>query len=173
MSTITHIASLSDLSLILGKNKDKVTVIDFHASWCGPCHAIAPKYEALSKQYTNVVFTKCDVDAAQPVAKKYGVAAMPSFVFIKDGEQVDLVRGADPAKLESAVKRYASGDAGGTPSSFSGKGNSLGGGSSGAAATPVGPKPVGWLKTVKELDPQVMILGALVAVYLGIFVFMR
>ena len=43
---------------------------------CGPCHAIAPVYEALSKQYTNVNFLKCDVDAARDVAQEYGISAM-------------------------------------------------------------------------------------------------
>lgn len=43
---------------------------------CGPCHAIAPVYEALAKQYTSVNFFKCDVDDAQDVAQKYAVSAM-------------------------------------------------------------------------------------------------
>ena len=70
-------------------------VVDFHATWsvflkmsdqmctgnehlcrCGPCHAIAPAYEALSKQYLSVNFLKCDVDAAQDVARRYAVSAM-------------------------------------------------------------------------------------------------
>ncbi|KAF8975383.1 thioredoxin-like protein, partial [Cyathus striatus] len=51
-------------------------VIDFHATWCGPCHAIAPTFEALSKQHKNVNFLKCDVDAARDVASLYSVSAM-------------------------------------------------------------------------------------------------
>ena len=43
---------------------------------CGPCHAIAPTFEALSRQYNNVNFLKCDVDAARDVAGKYGISAM-------------------------------------------------------------------------------------------------
>jgi thiol-disulfide isomerase/thioredoxin len=43
---------------------------------CGPCHAIAPVFEALSKQYANVNFLKCDVDAARDVAGRYTVSAM-------------------------------------------------------------------------------------------------
>jgi len=45
-------------------------------SRCGPCHAIAPTFESLSKKYTAVNFLKCDVDAAQEVAKRYSVSAM-------------------------------------------------------------------------------------------------
>ena len=43
---------------------------------CGPCHAIAPKFESLAKEYKNVNFLKCDVDAAQDVAQEYKVSAM-------------------------------------------------------------------------------------------------
>ena len=48
-----------------------------HANYrCGPCHAIAPAFEALSKRYANVNFLKCDVDAARDVAGRYTVSAM-------------------------------------------------------------------------------------------------
>lgn len=46
---------------------------------CGPCHAIAPAYESLSKQYPNVNFLKCDVDVATDVASRYSISAMQVF----------------------------------------------------------------------------------------------
>src|SRR5258708_18341533 len=70
-------------------------------------HQIAPKYEDLSRQYTNVNFVKCDVDEAQEVARKYSITAMPSFVFIKNNQKEDLVRGADPNKLENTIKKHS------------------------------------------------------------------
>src|SRR5260370_15154867 len=91
-------------------------------------HQIAPKYEALSRQYTNVNFVKCDVDEAQEVAQKYSITAMPSFVFIKNGQKVDLVRGADQRGLENAIKKHSEGTLGSTVA-FSGKGQTLGGSS--------------------------------------------
>jgi thioredoxin 1 len=102
---------------------------------CQNSHAIAPKYESFSKTYTNVVFTKSDVDKAPDVAQKYSISAMPSFVFIKNGSKVDLVRGADPSGLEAAIKRH-SGEAGAP--SFSGKGQTLGGGTAAGAAPGAG-----------------------------------
>ena len=88
-------------------------------------HAIAPRYKAFSQKYTNVTFAECDVDKAQEVAAKYSISAMPTFIFLKKGVKVDMVRGADPNALEAAIKRH-SGDGTGA-GSFSGKGQTLGG----------------------------------------------
>lgn len=97
-------------------------------SRCGPCHAIAPTFEALSKRYKNVNFLKCDVDSAKDVASRYAVAAMwltisvyaflgftadyhstrPTFIFLKGGVKVDQVKGANKAWVYTlALQRYA------------------------------------------------------------------
>ncbi|KAI3622364.1 hypothetical protein WG66_015728 [Moniliophthora roreri] len=158
--SITHITSLDQLKGILGKSNDKLSVIDFHATWCGPCHAIAPIFESLAKQYTNVNFLKCDVDAAKDVAGEYRVSAMPTFIFLKGSSKVDQVRGADKAALGDALRRHSSGSG-----SFSGKGHTLGGGSTPAA--PVAAAGGGDLTTkFNNLDPQVRVLIYLLGAYL-------
>src|SRR5258707_15792768 len=103
-------------------------------------HQIAPKYEALSRQFTNVDFVKCDVDEAQEVARKYNITAMPSFVFIKNNQKVDLVRGADPMKLENTIKKRSDGTLG-SSAAFGGKGQTLGR-SSGSSVPKQTPAPV-------------------------------
>ncbi|KAI6044264.1 thioredoxin-like protein [Pisolithus marmoratus] len=122
--TITDLTSLSQLNTILSASNEKLTVIDFHATWCacGPCHAIAPTFEALAKQYPNANFLKCDVDATKDVASAYGVAAMPTFVFLKAGKQVHTIKGADRHGLQNALKQFAD--------KFPGQGRTLGGSSS-------------------------------------------
>ncbi|KAI0321355.1 thioredoxin-like protein, partial [Amylostereum chailletii] len=153
--SITHVTSNAHLDSILAKAKDKVSVIDFHASWCGPCHAIAPTFEALSRQYPNVNFIKCDVDAAQDVAGKYSVTAMPTFIFLKGTSKVDQVRGANKAGLEEALRKHAGSSSQSKQSAFSGSGHTLGG--SKASGSPTAP--------FSDVSPQVMTLLLLVGAY--------
>lgn len=71
--------------------------IDFHATWCGPCIAIAPKFESLAKDYSSTsTFVKVDVDKASDISRAYQVRAMPTFVFIRNERKVGEVKGADP-----------------------------------------------------------------------------
>ncbi|KIJ66249.1 hypothetical protein HYDPIDRAFT_109243 [Hydnomerulius pinastri MD-312] len=165
--SITHLKSVSELNGILSKSSDKLSVIDFHATWCGPCHAIAPTFEALAKQYPGVNFLKCDVDAARDVAAQYKVSAMPTFIFLKGSSQVHMIRGADRMGLQNALKQFAS-SASSSAGAFSGKGQTLGGSSS---STP-SPRDVSnsassaW----SNMNPQVKVLLGLLAVYVFFWV---
>lgn len=81
-------------------------ILDFHATWCGPCHAIAPIYASLAKQYAtpSFGFAKVDVDQQQAIAREYGVTAMPTFVVLREGKVVETVRGANAKGLKEAVE---------------------------------------------------------------------
>ncbi|KAK2466932.1 hypothetical protein APHAL10511_001190 [Amanita phalloides] len=151
--SITHLTSTSQLDDILSKSKDKLSVIDFHATWCGPCHAIAPVYEALAKEYTNVNFLKCDVDVARDVASRYSISAMPTFIFLKGSSKVDQVRGANKSALESTLRRHASGTGSGA---FGGQGQTLGSNS----GPQQGDRPF------ENLSPQVKLLLGLFGAYI-------
>lgn len=81
------------------------TVIDFYATWCGPCRAVAPKVGELSEKYENVRFIQIDVDKMRAVASQFNVTAMPTFVFLKDGQEFgSRVRGADLRALEAGIQ---------------------------------------------------------------------
>ncbi|KAK6345895.1 Cytoplasmic thioredoxin isoenzyme 2 [Orbilia blumenaviensis] len=82
---------------------DKVTVVDFHATWCGPCKQIAPFVDKLSKEFENANFVKVDVDEVSDVAAECGVRAMPTFMIFRNEEKVAEVVGANPAALKAAV----------------------------------------------------------------------
>eukprot|EP00816_Leptocylindrus_hargravesii_P001883 CAMPEP_0196813072 /NCGR_PEP_ID=MMETSP1362-20130617/33471_1 /TAXON_ID=163516 /ORGANISM="Leptocylindrus danicus, Strain CCMP1856" /LENGTH=169 /DNA_ID=CAMNT_0042189089 /DNA_START=39 /DNA_END=548 /DNA_ORIENTATION=+ len=85
----------------------KLIVIDFTATWCGPCQMIAPVFKEMSEKMENVVFLKVDVDKNAEAAAQYGVSAMPTFVFVKKGEIVDRLMGANAAKLMEMVEEMA------------------------------------------------------------------
>jgi len=85
----------------------KIVVVDFTATWCGPCRLMAPIFLELSKKYENLIFLKVDVDEVQDVTSKWEVRAMPTFIFIKQKKQVDKIVGANKDELEKKCKQYA------------------------------------------------------------------
>ncbi|MQL99821.1 hypothetical protein Taro_032553 [Colocasia esculenta] len=85
------------------KQPNQAMVIDFSASWCGPCRFIEPAFKALASRFNDVVFTKIDVDELPDVAEKWGVQAMPTFVLLRGGREVDRVVGAKKDELEAKI----------------------------------------------------------------------
>ena len=87
--------------------QNKLTIIDFTATWCGPCKAIAPVYKELSNEFgSSAQFIKVDVDDNPEAAQKYGVSAMPTFIIIKGGEVVDKLMGANPDRLKELIVEW-------------------------------------------------------------------
>ncbi|KAK7048390.1 thioredoxin-domain-containing protein [Favolaschia claudopus] len=88
----------------------KTIVVDFHAVWCSPCKAIAPRYNQLASQHPQVQFLRVDVDEHPRIAQNLlvsQVSAMPTFFAIKNKTVVDMLRGADPHGLARLVKEHA------------------------------------------------------------------
>lgn len=108
---VNHPATASEFASILSSNM--YVVADFYADWCGPCKQIAPMYEQFAKASSvpgYLAFAKVNVDNNREVAAKYGVSAMPTFMFFKNGAQVGVngqpaIRGADVQSLKKAVEK--------------------------------------------------------------------
>jgi thioredoxin 1 len=78
-------------------NSDKLSVIDFWAEWCGPCRAIGPVIEELAKDYEGKVNVgKVNVDNNPQISMNYGITSIPAILFVKGGQVVDKLVGAQP-----------------------------------------------------------------------------
>ena len=76
---------------------DKLSVIDFWAEWCGPCRAIGPVIEELAKEYHGKVnIGKVNVDHNPQISMNYGITSIPAILFVKGGQVVDKLVGAQP-----------------------------------------------------------------------------
>ena len=75
-----------------------VAMVDFWATWCGPCKMLAPVIEDIGKKYDGkAVVAKVDVDENQSLAAKYGVMSIPTVIFFKDGKEIGRKVGVQPA----------------------------------------------------------------------------
>lgn len=102
-TTLAEVQSI----LLKASAEGKLTVIDFTATWCGPCQMIAPIYKELSTLMPNVVFLKVDVDENAETAAYYKVSSMPTFLFIKKSELIDKLIGANPQSLQTLLNEHA------------------------------------------------------------------
>ncbi|KAI2793696.1 Thioredoxin [Penicillium oxalicum] len=80
-------------------------LVDFYATWCGPCKAVAPKIGEFSGKYENVRFLQVDVDQMRSTAQQFNITAMPTFVMMKDGQEVHRVRGADLKSIDDWLQK--------------------------------------------------------------------
>ncbi len=84
-----------------------VAVVDFWATWCGPCKMMAPTFEEVAEVLPEAKFGKLDVDQASEVAERYKVYAIPNICIFKNGELVDRVVGlTDADELTETIKKY-------------------------------------------------------------------
>ncbi|XP_027346413.1 thioredoxin H1-like [Abrus precatorius] len=88
------------------KETHKLMVIDFTASWCGPCKYMDPIIEDFAAKYIEVEFIKIDVDELMGVTQEFQVQAMPTFILIKKGKVVDKVVGARKEDLQKLIEKH-------------------------------------------------------------------
>ena len=84
-----------------------VVVVDFFATWCGPCKMLSPVIDELSGELENVNFVKVDIDQSMDLAQKFKIVSVPTLKVFKNGEEVDTLMGFMPkVVLKSKVEAH-------------------------------------------------------------------
>ena len=83
------IEHLNDKNFEEKVNQNNLTIVDFFATWCGPCRMMAPIFEEVSNQAGYATFYKVDVDECPEISKKFGIMSIPTLVAIKNGKELD------------------------------------------------------------------------------------
>ena len=78
------------------KASDKPVLLDFFATWCGPCRMISPNIEEIAKERGDIRVGKINVDEEQELASEFSVYSIPTLVVLKDGEVINRAQGARP-----------------------------------------------------------------------------
>ena len=77
-------------------NSDKTCLVDFYATWCGPCKMMAPTVDEIASENPDIKVGKLDVDEADTIAMRYGIMSIPTLMVFKNGEPVKTLVGVQP-----------------------------------------------------------------------------
>lgn len=103
---VAEVTSIAALDQIVSSAGNKLVVVDYSTTWCGPCKLVLPKYMELSDKFSNVIFLKCIGDAsteASALMKREGVRSVPTFHMWKAGARVDVVNGARIEEVQPSI----------------------------------------------------------------------
>ena len=88
-------------------NSQRAVLVDFFATWCGPCQMLAPVLEKISSSRADFDIAKVDIDEAQDLAYKYGIQVVPTMVIFKDGKNIKKIEGYhDENEIASEMAEY-------------------------------------------------------------------
>ena len=105
MSDVLHVTDDNFEQEIL--KSDIPAMVDFWADWCGPCKMVGPIVEELAKEYKGKIkIAKMNVDQNQKTPARFGIRSIPTLIFFKNGEVVNVIIGAQPKEiLKSALEK--------------------------------------------------------------------
>jgi len=101
-----YLANKSEFDACLAEAGDKLVVVNFTASWCGPCQRISPAFVSMSQELPDVIFVKVDMDANGETGRACGVSTMPTYQFYRSGGKVAEFSGANEARIRSTIDEH-------------------------------------------------------------------
>lgn len=90
------------------RKSEKLVVMDFFATWCGPCKMLTPIFESLSNEMSDkVYFAKVDIDRSVEIAEEYKIVSIPTMIIFKNGKEVQRIVGFVPKEqIKSKIKAH-------------------------------------------------------------------
>ena len=88
-------------------NSKHLVLVDFFATWCGPCQMLSPILETFSKETSDIDIVKVDIDSCGDLANKYDIEAVPTLILFKNGTEIDRTLGfLDENELKNFINKY-------------------------------------------------------------------
>ena len=100
-----NIASAAEFEEVVKNNK--LVLVDFYATWCGPCKLVVPLLQQLACDNPHIFFARIDIDEVSQIAEKYHVKSLPTIVVIKNGQEVKRASGVSLRQIELMVGTFA------------------------------------------------------------------
>lgn len=105
-SNVIHVETEIEYNSIFKANPDRLIIVDFSATWCGPCRSIEPKYNELSVKHSKSVFLHVDIDELDDAPAVQDISTVPTFKLFKKGNKLAQFSGANIAKLEDLISKH-------------------------------------------------------------------
>ena len=113
MSTVVKVKSKRQFKDLIESSYDVPVIIDYYATWCGPCKKISPIFDNISSNYgvsedghTLMKFARLNVDKLEKISTEQNINSMPTFIVYKDGVQVERSEGASKTRLAKLVLHH-------------------------------------------------------------------
>ena len=103
----TELKTLEEYKNAINDAGDKLVVIDFFATWCGPCVTLGPQFETIStEQADDALYYKVDVDQNKDASQDASIRCMPTMIYFKNGEEVERQEGTSADAIKEAIAKH-------------------------------------------------------------------